>query len=469
MALSQVVISLAAYNRSLFPEAVLLNAYAEPAPTQQSKPTAIIARSGYESFKTLGTAPLRALFSKAGLFNDTALVVMSTEVYTLSASGVSTLISGTVGGLGLVDIDAGQDADLNSEAWIATGSALYRATEASVILQDFPVAGGAGASSVCCFRGYVIASEAGTDQVFVRVPGDTTWVALSFISAEYAPDKVIAVRRLGEQLWLLGQSSSEAWALNDSATPPLAPYGGLVFDYGCRARDAAVSLPSALIWVDNACEVRMTTGGEPQVISDHGLSEQIRQVSAGDLRASWYKKDGHVFYALTLQGDTTWVYDLTTRQWARRSTLGYSYSRISQFATLGDTVLAANSVANEIYKLDADRRDDAGDAFPVEFTAFAEVLEGKVPCANLELICEVGNAPWSGTGSDPVISMRYSDDGGKSWSRWRDRSLGLAGQSRKRVRWNALGTISAPYGRIFHFRVTDPVARRFSDLRLNAA
>lgn len=467
--MSQAQISLGAFKRSLLPEAVILNAYAEPAPTQQAKPVAIRARSGHDSFATIGASPLRGMLAKSGLFSDAALVVMGTGVYTLDASGVSTLIPGTLAGLTLVDIDAGQDADLNSEGWVATGSALYRVTTTAVTLEGFPADNGAGASSVCCFRGYVIASEAGTDQVFVRVPGDDTWQALSFISAEYAPDRIIAVRRLGEQVWLLGQSSAEAWALSDTATPPLAPYGGLVFDFGCRSRNSAVSMPGALIWVDDACQVRMTLGGEPQVISDAGLAEQIRGVAAADLRASWYQTDGHAFYVLTLQGASTWAYDLTTRQWARRSTVGQVFSRISLFASLGETVLAGNSVANEIYRMNEATRDDAGDAFPVEFTAFAELSEGRVSCANIELICEVGNAPWNGAGSAPKIAMRYSDDEGKSWSGWRERSLGLAGQSRKRVRWNGLGMITSPHGRIFHFRATAPAARRFSDLRMNVS
>lgn len=466
--MSQVSISLGAHKRSLFPEAILLNAFVEPAPTQQSKPSAIIAREGHALFATVGEAPLRALFSKAGLFSDRAIVLMGQSVHLLASSGVDSLVTGSVPGLALADIDATQDADLESEAWIATGTALYRATETAVTLEDFPTIDGAGASSVCCLRGYVIASEAGTDQVFVRIPGDTTWNALSFISGEYAPDRVIAVRRLGEQVWLLGQSSTEAWSLSGTADPPLAPYGGLVFDFGCRARDAAVSMPNALAWVDDACQVRLTKGGEPAVISSSGLSEQIRGVAAADLRASWYQKDGHVFYVLTLQGAATWVYDLTTQQWHRRSTLGYSYSRISAYATLGDTVLAGNSVANEIYRLDPALRTDAGEVFPVEFTAFVEVPEGTAPCNRLELICEVGNAPYTGQGSAAVVQMRYSDDLEKSWTGWRERPLGVTGASMTRVRFNALGSMSAPYGRIFHFRVSDPVGRRFSDLRLNS-
>lgn len=441
----------------------------ELAPTQQEKPAAIRARAGFSAFKTVGSSPLRGLVARTGLFGDAAVVVMGTGAYLLDASGSVTTIAGTILGAALVEIDAGQDADLNSVARVATGSALYKITTTGVTLEDFPAGGGAGASSVCYHRGFWLASEAGTDQVFYQVPGDTTWDALSFASAEYAPDPIVAIRKLGEQIWLFGAATTEVFALTGSASPAIAPYGGLDFNFGCRAQSAVVTLPSALIWVDDGCEVRLTQGGAPTVISDPGLSEQIRKVSAGDLRASWYQTDGHTLYQLTLGSDSTWIYDLTSHTWARVSAQGFGYSRINLFASMGGVVLAGNGVTNQIYKLDPDLRTDAGTAFPVEFTGFVEISEGSVPCANVELICDTGDAPWSGAGSNPVIEMRYSDDGGKAWSRWRERPLGKAGQSRTRVRWLGLGTIYAPYGRIFHFRVSDPVGRRFSDLRMNAA
>lgn len=465
--MSDVTISLGAYKRSLEPEAILLNAFVEAAPTQQAKSVAIRARAGHSLFKTIGSAPLRGMTNRTGLFTDRALILMSSTLYLLDSTGASTALSGTVAGLDLVDMDMGQDADLNSEAWIATGSKLYRATDTTVTEEVFPSSGGAGASTVCCFRGFVLASETGTDQVFVRVPGDTSWVPLSFVSAEYSPDKVIAIRRLGEQIWFLGQSTAEAWALGGTANPPLEPYGGIVYDFGCRTKTSAVSMPDALVWVDDACQVRLTEGGAPKIISDSGLAEQIAAVAASDLRASWYQKDGHFFYHLTLQGVATWVYDLTTQQWHRRSTYGYDYSRISQFATIGDVVLAANSVANEIYMLDNTLRTDAGNTFSVEFTGFIDLPEGKLMCANLELICEVGNAPYTGQGSAPVIQMRLSKDNAKRWGPWRERTLGVEGASSTRVRWSGNGMIEAPYGMIAHFRVSDPVGRRFSGLRIN--
>lgn len=468
--MSSIPLSLSSYKRALFPEAVLLNALAEPAPTQQEKLVAIRARSGHATFQTVGSSPLRALFSKKGLFGDAAVVLMAQTAYTLTATGAVTALTGTLPGFDLVEIDAGQDADLNSVVRVATGDALYKVTIADgVEAEDFPASGGAGASSVCYHRGFWLAAEAGTDQVYALIPGDTVWNPLTFASAEYAPDPIVAVRTLGEQVWLLGSATAEPFALTGSASPPLAPYGGMVFDIGCRSRASAISMPGALIWVDDGCQVRMTNGGAPGVISDSGLAEQIRKVAAADLRASWYQRDGHTYYQLTLAADATWVYDLMTKAWHRRSALGDNYSRINLFATLGEMVVAGTGITNQLYKIDATTYSDAGDNFPVEFTAFAEVSEGKVGCANLELICNTGDAPWNGDGSDPVIAMRYSDDEGKTWSRWRERPLGRAGESNIRIRWNALGTISAPHGRVFHFRCDAPVGRRFSDLRMNVA
>jgi len=49
-----------------------------------------------------------------------------------------------------------------------------------------------------------------------------------------------------------------------------------------------------------------------------------------------------------------------------------------------------------------------------------------------ELDCNVGRG---GT-----IAMRYSDDGGKNWSDWRNESLGAVGRFLTRVRWFGNGS-----------------------------
>lgn len=446
------------------PEAVLLNAIVEKAPTQQGSPVAIRARSGLVNFKAVGTGRARALFSKPGLFGGAGIVLADSTTYLLTESGGLTALTGAIPGAALVDIDAGQDADLNSVARVATGSALYKITTTGVTLENFPTLGGAGASSICFHRQFWFATETGTDQAYYLAPGDIAWTAFSFVSAEYSPDPLKGIRSRGDQFMLLGSNTCEAWSLTGSASPPIAPFGGLNFDFGCLTIRAAINCGGSLIWVDNNGIVRKWDGGDVEIISDDGLAEQIMAIDPADVSAAYHQEGLHRFYKLKLGGAATWAYDLSSPGWSKRNTAGVAYWRPQLFATIGATTLAADTFTNQIYKLDAAANTDAGADFPVEFMGFLEVPEGNIDCTSIELLCAVGEAP---LGVASIIQERHSDDGGKSWSQWRERPLGNTGEYSQRVRWNKLGTAKAPFGRIFHFRASSGVGRRFSDLRLN--
>lgn len=465
--MSAVALSLGSYKRSLNPEAILLNCYVEKAPTQQESPTEIRGRAGFPAFKAVGSGPLRAIMVKAGLFDNSAVVVSGSTVYLLDEAGTATAQTGAVIANDLVDIDAGRDADLNSVCRIATGPALYKLTGGTVLQEDFPESGGAGASSICEHRGFWFGTETGTQQAFFLIPGDTVWQALSFASAEYSPDALKGIRSRGDQFVLLGEETTEVWALTGVADPAIAPYGGLNFDFGCRSIRTAVNCAGTLIWVDHRCVVRSFSGGAADAISDPGITEQIAAADPSDIRASWYAKDGHSFYVLTIGSMSTWVWDLTTQQWSRASSLGLDFCRVHLFASIGNTVMGADSITTQVYRVEPTSRvDAASDPIARLFTAFHEQLEGSMPCVNVELICETGAAPLSGQGSDPKIQMCFSDDNGKSRSGWRERSLGASGQS-VRVIWSGLGDIKAPYGRIFYFQCNEPVGFRVTSVRMN--
>lgn len=462
-----VPLSLGSYKRSLNPEAILLNCYVEKAPTQQETPTELRGRAGFPAFKTVGSGPIRAILAKGGLFDGSAVVVSGSTVYLLDESGSVSAQTGSIISNDLIDIDAGRDADLKSVCRFATGNALYKLIDGAVALEDFPESGGPGASSVCEHRGFWFGTEVGTQQAFFLIPGDTAWQALSFASAEYSPDALVGIRSRGDQFVLLGSETTEVWALTGVADPAIQPYGGLNFDFGCRSIRTAVNCAGTLIWVDHRCVVRAFAGGAADAISDPGLTEQIAAADPSDIRASWYAKDGHSFYSLTIGSMSTWVWDLTVQSWHRANSLGLDYFRAHLFASIGNTVLAADAITTQVYRADPTSYvDGVTDPIPKLFTAFHEQLEGSMPCVNVELICETGAAPLSGQGSDPKIQMCFSDDNGKSRSGWRERSLGGTGQS-VRVLWSGLGDIKAPYGRIFYFQCNEPVGFRVTSVRMN--
>lgn len=460
-------LAFAANKRTGFPEAVTLNCLSEASPTKPNAPEAIIARPGLEAFANVGTAPIRGVFQKVGLLNDAVFIVALHTAYLVTAAGAVTTLTGDIDGEGLVEIDGGLDPDYNSVIRIANGSKLYQyvSSGTSVVQEDFPTAGGAGATSVAFHAGYWEATEAGSDAVYYIEPAGVAWNALQFGSAEYAPDPNVGIRVFGDLAAMLGKATTEFWRLTGDPSSPLEPAGGLKFDFGCRNIAAAVNCAGTLIWVDNNCTLQLSEGGPPSEISDNGLSEQIRRTPAADLSAGYFNIDQHPCYVLNLGGEATWVYDLSMRRWSRLSSLGLDYWRPKLFANIGDTILAADRSSNQLWRLDPDRRTDAGDVFTREFCVFIPVEEGSLDLGNIELDCWMGAAPATGQGSAPLIGMQMSLDE-ETYGPMRFRPLGVTGQRKPKPRWTALGSVEAP-GVILKFQVSDSVGFRVSSCKYN--
>jgi len=458
--------ALGANKRSAFPGFPQLNLYAEKSPTSPDKPYALVGRPGLEDYATVGDGPIRALHRKSGLFDDGAIILSDETVYKLATNGSATAFSGTVPGQFRVSIASGLDPDQLAVVRIANDLRLYKVTDAGgTVAENFPSASESdGASSIAYIRGFWIAIKTGTQQAYYLVPGDTDWTALSFASAEYQPDKLIAVMILGDQIWFLGAATTEVWALTGQASPAIQPYGGLNFDIGCRARDTAVVVGSSLIWVGNDCSVYLSAGGVPKPISDNGLAEQIRKSNPLYLRAWGYVLDQHVYYVLTLE-DQTWIYDGSTGFWNPANSKGLNYWRAHIGSDVSGLALAADALPNnpQIWRVNPDDLTDSGEEIERLATAFLEWKGPRTRCANASLLCELGN-----TGQDeaPQVGMRWSDDGGKTFSDWLFRSIGRVGEYSARPIWNRLGDIRAP-GRVFQFKSTDPAVIRLSDCRVN--
>lgn len=464
----EAAISFGAYERTGNPDLVALNCYAEQVPSANGPRLQMRQRPGLQNFEAVGSGAHRGVAQKDGVFGGASLIVNGTQAFLLDASGTKTMLGGVaIGGSGLVSIDLGQDSDLNSFARIGTGEGLYAATGGTLTRETFPVA--AGAICVCFHRGFWFAVATGTQQAYYQVPGDTAWTALSFASAEYSPDPLIGIVSRGDQFALLGSNSFEPWTLTGSATPAIAPYGGLNGDFGCRALATAVNCKGSLLWVDNECNVRRWDGGVASVISGPGLAEQIRAVSADDLRAWTFQVDNHRFYVLTIGNNSTWAYDLTGSgsQWTTFASLGLDYWRAHLGATMGDITIALDNSSNQVYRLDPARKTDGTSPVPVTCTVMVEGQDAGIPCSSVVMLLVVGDGPYTGQGSAPIISERHSDNQGKTWSGWDEQPLPVAGSYDSLPKWNGLGTIPAFFGRLFQFTISDPVGVVFKRLFIN--
>lgn len=385
-------LALGASNRQVgkFPPFVAHNVFAEKSP-QDANSLSLIGRAGLEAFAIAGSGPIRAVFQRAGLWNDDVLVLSGHTLYRVSASSSVTAFTGTIPGSDRVRIDAGPDADGNSEARIATGTGIYLASGSSVAAEAFP--DDAGVQDVLYLRGFWIAIRTDTQVLYSRVPGDLVWDAITFTSAEYEPDKAVGLARLGDTVLVFGETSMEIFALSGNATNPLEPYTGSAQDAGCRNRDSIVSFAGAVYAVGNDCTVSKFTP-QRSIVSDASLSEAIRKANSMDLRAWGFKQDQHVFYVLSL-GDATFIYDDSTQLIPTWSSKGYNYWRAHLGAETSGRAIAADSLPNsgQLWRVAPEKLTDDGDAIERIFTGYFPLAEGSIGCGNVVIECARGEAP----------------------------------------------------------------------------
>ena len=67
---------------------------------------------------------------------------------------------------------------------------------------------------------------------------------------------------------------------------------------------------------------------------------------------------------------------------------------------------------------------------------------------------------------DPTVTLRWSDDGGHTWSHHHTRTLGTSSQTAKRVRWQRLGR---PRDRVYEVSGSDPVKIALIDAYLSTS
>jgi hypothetical protein len=138
---------------------------------------------------------------------------------------------------------------------------------------------GVGIISVAYIGSYVVAVPAQGQGIngrfFFIQPGETTIDDLDFATAERAPDPISGVVVFGDQFWLPGSTTTEAWYITGNFDAPVARVQGVVFDRGAW-EGTAVQVKDSMIIVDTDGGVWKIQGGA-KPIGRPDIAERIRQ------------------------------------------------------------------------------------------------------------------------------------------------------------------------------------------------
>jgi hypothetical protein len=434
-----------------------LNCYVEMDSASPRAPIALYGTPGLRKVATLPTGPVRACITEGGY----VWALAGNTVYRVSSAYVVTTV-------GTISTSAGEVgmASNGSEIIIVDGVGGYLVTVATATLAiiadaDFP----AGVKRATYQDGYFVVTGDGSQSFYISgLINGGAWDGLDFASAEGSPDNTVGVISDHRELWLFGANSAEVWVNTGSGDFPFERSGNTFIEHGCAAAGSITKLDNTVFWLgadDRGTGIVWRADGyTPLRISTHATEVAFSGYTLSDAHGWSYQQDGHGFYVLHFPTDgKTWVYDVATQLWHERAyrESGGSLTqwRANCHAMLGGLHLVGDSDDGRLYVLDTECYTDDGDAIlRLRTTQTQEQLQNRIFYTDLQVDMETGIGLASGQGEDPLLMMRYSNDGGHTWSNIKTATLGKLGEYGARCRFMRLG---AGRNRTWEISMTDPV------------
>lgn len=437
---------------NLFPEVL----------AEGGKEAAFLTRApGLRNIGAVGSGPVRGMWQYGGL----CYIVSGNTLYKLDTTYNATPI-GTIAGTGNVSM-----ADNGVQLFIAHPDASYIYDNSSLTLAqitdpDFP-----GASCVGYLDEMFVFTEPNSGRIWVTAILDGFDIdALDYADANGFADNIVSMMVDHREVWVFGETSVEVWYNAGNSGFPLERIQGAFNEIGCAARYSVAKMDNSLFWLGADARgkgvVYRANGYTGARISTHAVEWQIQQYSdISDAVAYTYQQDGHSFYVLSFPtADTTWVYDAATQLWHERA--GFNNGNFTrhrgncQVAFNGE-ILIGDYENGDIGAYDLNVFDDNGRpqkwlrswrALPTGANTLKRTTHH-----SLQLDCETGVGLNAVTGYDPQVMLRWSDDGGHTWSNEHWRSMGKLGEYNKRVIWRRLGMTHKLRDRVYEISGTDPV------------
>jgi hypothetical protein len=473
----------AADNRmvNLFPEIV----------PEGGKEAAFLNRApGLRRLATIGAGPIRGMWSYGGL----GYVVSGIELYRLQTDWTYEFI-GNVSGTGPVSM-----ADNGTQLFIACGGPSYIYDNKTLAFSaindpDFP-----GAVSVGFIDGYFVFNQPDSQLLWVTQLYEGTQIEpLAFASAEGNPDNIVSLIVDHREVWLFGTQSVEVWY--DAGTPnfPLARIQGAFNEIGCAAAYSVAKLDNGLFWLGKDARgqgiVYRSNGYNGIRVSTHAVEYAIAQYTyIQDAFAYTYQQEGHSFYVLIFPtANATWVYDVATQAWHERAGFvdgQFTRHRSNCQMLYSNQIVVGDYQDGRIYAFDLDKYSDddriqkwlrSWRALPTgtnnlnrtahhslqldaQTGAYLDPITENVFLTTedyVRLITESGDFLITETGvqynPQPNVMLRWSDDGGHTWSNEHWKYMGAVGQYFYRTIWRRLGMTVKLRDRVYEISGTDPI------------
>ena len=300
----------------------------------------------------------------------------------------------------------------------------------------------------------------------------SVWYGLSFGVADGNAENAVALANIHREVWVFKSTVIEVWDDTGAYPFPFARNEGVYPEVGCAAPFSVAQAGEFLIFLAQTKmgdrRVCMMEGYKPVFISTAAIEQLIAPyATVSDAIGYAYEQQGHIFYVLTFpSGNETWVYDLTESSrvgmpiWHKRAAFAngqFSRHWGNCYAFFNETHLVGDYQSGNVYYFSLGAATDNGQQrkWLRSWRALPKPTDRPLTFHSLRIDMETGIGVTAGT--NPQAVLRWSDDGGHTWSSERYAAAGTPGQTAQRVMFRRLGSTRRNSGldRTFELSSTD--------------
>ncbi len=432
----------------------LINAYAEKRGKDAKGPLSVLPCDGIVEATDVATGPCRGMLYMEDL--DKLYTVHSSSVWktTFDGTNFTTVRIGTIPGIDMVQMSRNQKAD--PELFIKTDAACYIVASDSVVTitdVDFP----ANVITADYYSGYTVVGREDRTFNISSINDSLSWANIDFDTFQNRAGKLVCIHEIGGEIVGFCSSWLEFWRDTGAADFPFSPIS--FRNRGLKSCNAVVNSNNTLMFPGDDGVIYQLNNYDPHRISNHAVERLISNDDGADSMFGFaWSHDGHV-YANFTGSDWSRCYDSTTGVWHTRQTYHQDTWRGKFTAQAWDRIMIGDALTGKLGYLGNDTYTEFGDimVWGVDSPPLHVFPNGAVVNA-FHIDIATGYGLLNGQGSNPLVMLEVSKDGGNTFQQYRELSLGIQGKYATRVTARNLGKFG-PKGIVFRIRISDPVAR----------
>jgi hypothetical protein len=461
-----------------------INFYPEIDPTKQPGSRGVVAlypTPGLVEELALWQAEVRGMRALSG--SQYLVVVVGNRVYSVTTAFVATQIGTLTTSTGQVRITDNVTTNNGLTAYIVDGPNRYTWVASTNTFATLPPTDGLwqGATATDTVDSYIIYNEPNTQNWAATDLGLAVTTTGNYGSKDGAPDNLVTLIVDHRQVYLLGEVTTEVWVdvgtvISGLITFPFQRVSGTTMQHGCAAKYSVARFGESFMFVSRDTRGHAIIGAVNGYTfvrtSTHAVENSLVDVDVSDAVAYTYQIEGHEMYVVTFPSiDLTWVYDLATQQWHKwlswDNVSGYYRHRSNCYAFFAGKNLVGDFENGKIYSLNNAVYTDNGSTIrrlrrAVHLTTDLQ----RQFFDELQIQFQPGVGLTTGQGDDPQAMLRWSNDGGSTWSNEHWITFGKTGRYQNRAIWRRLGWSR---DRIFEVVVSDPVKAVIVSANLKAS